>query len=285
MSLNLSTVYVDWVKLDGRIISGKRKSPIYILISLNKRKGLVWLERMPNCQPLTVMFTAMKSFREFNEGHRCRIHQVVTDSKKEFCAKKYKSKHPFERLLLEMGFLHGVRRLFPLCLLKFEQILFISLNDEGVFETLEEFDSYLLDFVTYYNHPEIINIFSEYPNYKDFDFYKAGVGENLTNTLAACQYIIKQKKSRYFKRSKKSSEPSDSDTSKLSVYDGNFNPLPDYENQMNDSFYLDAYDSLESEQSDFEVTKQRTFRRFLSKERERKLKEKQNNQLQDQDFY
>ncbi len=277
MSGNLKTVYVDWIKLNAGLIANEPKKELYLLIVLNTGRKLVWMDRMPNIQPLTIMFSAIRSFQAYSDIHQMSIQHVVTYLKKEFYVRRHKSRHPFERLLNEMDISHGIRRSQSTFLTKFQKVLSVSLQDEGPFQNVDDFDAHLVDFMTYYNHPEVVNVFSSDSKWSDFDFYETSIGEHLTKMLISYENKMKQKEvtSRRKRRSKNNPE----NNGDLAVYDDDFNPVTDWKEETKVQY--ETYEDF-NEKYDFEVTKKRQFLRFQPK---RSVKEYMKNERTNKDDY
>jgi hypothetical protein len=99
--------HIDTHYLSKYVIRGKL-SKLYLLGVMDDYSRLVWVEVMEDNKALTTMFGAIKCFNALREHYNVVFEEVLSDNGSEFGNRllKQKDKHPFERLLIEMGVKH-----------------------------------------------------------------------------------------------------------------------------------------------------------------------------------
>ena len=183
MTKHVGYVYVDWVKIEAGILEEEPNREIYILIVLSYNKSFVWLERMNDSQPLTLLFSVMRAFQAFLDVHHIEIKAVITDKKPSLYVSYHRKMHAFERVLIESKIKHIAKDLMDDRMIKFEQILHTSLLEEGPYCNREDFETYLVDFMSYYNHPDISQLFPENEVLTDLDVDEEAISAKLEQLL------------------------------------------------------------------------------------------------------
>ncbi len=192
MTKDIGHVYVDWVKIEAGILEEDPKKEIYILIVLSCNDSFVWLERMNDSNPLTLLFSAMRAFQAFLEVHHIEIQHVITDKKPTLYVASHRKMHPFERLLIESKIKHEVKEIMSERMVKFEQMLHTSLLEEGPYCNKDDFETYLVDFMSYYNHPDITQLFPENEVLTDLDVNEEAISEKLEQLIGNIEYEYEQ---------------------------------------------------------------------------------------------
>lgn len=142
--------------------------PKSLLLNEDKRYYLVgvvddctriaWCEIVPDITSLTVMFATMRCFQMIQKQYSIQFKEVMTDNGPEFGQgkeKKNQMSNPFKRMLKEMGLKHRfIRPYHPQTNGKIERFWRTVEEDiiEGTtFESLEEFEKDLFEYMIYYN--------------------------------------------------------------------------------------------------------------------------------------
>ena len=119
---------------------------------------LTWVEVTKDLTALTVMFASLKALNILTMEYDIRFQEILSDNGSEFGQKtsKSKQKHPFERLLMEMGIKHRyIKPYRPQTNGKVER--FWKTIEEDVlqgtwFESYEHLQKELTEYLYYYNH-------------------------------------------------------------------------------------------------------------------------------------
>ena len=118
---------------------------------------LMWAELLESSDSLSVMFGAMRCFKELKQLYGVQFTEVLTDNGKEFGGADLadKSKHPFERLLMEMGIRHRYTQFYRTQTNGKVERLWRSLEEDLLqdtdFDSIEDLREELLKYVLYYN--------------------------------------------------------------------------------------------------------------------------------------
>jgi len=151
--------HIDTHYLAKGIVAGD-SSRYYLLGVIDACTRLAWVEIIQDLSALTVMFATLKSLNMLSMEYQVKFAEMLSDNGPEFGRKTTKAaskaKHPFERLLLEMGIKHRyIRPYRPQTNGKIER--FWKTIEEDVFSEMC-FDSYehlqkeLTEYIYYYNH-------------------------------------------------------------------------------------------------------------------------------------
>ncbi len=130
----------------------------YLVCVVDSCSRIAWAEIVDDIQSLTVMFATMRCFNILLEHYQIRFCEVLTDNGAEFGtrASKNKKRHPFERMLLEMGIKHRYTRPYrPQTNGKVERFWRTIEEDllaETTFDSLDDLKKELVHYLYYYNH-------------------------------------------------------------------------------------------------------------------------------------
>lgn len=149
--------HIDAHYLSKYIIRGK-VSKLYLLGLMDDYSRLVWVELMEDNKALTTMFGAIKCFNALKQYYNIVFEEILSDNGSEFGNRltKQKDKHPFERLLIEMGIKHRYTQPYrPQTNGKIERFWrtieeqFLAGTD---FDSKEELKKELVEYLYYFNH-------------------------------------------------------------------------------------------------------------------------------------
>jgi hypothetical protein len=149
--------HIDMHHLSKSIIQGENKKR-YIVCVIDDCTRLAWAEIVEDIKALTVMFATLKCLNMLADRYDIRFKDVLTDNGPEFGMKTSKNKlaHPFERMLMELEIKHRYTRPYrPQTNGKVERFwrtLQEDLLDETFFDTLQELQEELWQYLYYYNH-------------------------------------------------------------------------------------------------------------------------------------
>ncbi len=175
MSKSDRQVYVDWFKVDSSVFPNDFEQGVFTLIVLSTTNNFVWLERIEDTTSLTLMFGLLKSFQAYKDIFHIEIETVITDKKEELCSSTSKRMHPVERLMIETNVQHHIVRSDATAkMTQFKHLFNKSIMEEGPYVDLNDFETYLVDFMAYYNHPDITELLST-------DIDKSAVSENIVS--------------------------------------------------------------------------------------------------------
>ena len=130
----------------------------YLVCLIDDYSRLAWAEVVEDIRALTVMFATMRCFKIFGEHYQIQFEEILTDNGPEFGPKQStnKDRHPFERLLMEMQVKHRYTRPYrPQTNGKVERFWRTLKEDliEGTyFESVDQFNEELIQYLAYYNH-------------------------------------------------------------------------------------------------------------------------------------
>lgn len=149
--------HIDTYYLSKYIITDK-VSKLYMVAVMDDYSRVTWAEVVEGIDALNVMFGAMRCFMMLKSYYAIQFEEVLTDNGSEFGnrAVKNKDKHPFERLLKEMGIKHrNTQPYHPQTNGKIERFwktLHEDLIEDTDFSSLEELKEELFQYLAYYNH-------------------------------------------------------------------------------------------------------------------------------------
>ena len=89
----------------SRYVIRRKVHKLYVMAVVDDYSRLMWAELLTSPDSVSVMFSVMRCFTELRQLYGVQFTEVLTDNGKEFGGADLtdKSKHPFERLLMEMG--------------------------------------------------------------------------------------------------------------------------------------------------------------------------------------
>jgi len=130
---------------------------LYLVCVIDSCTRIAWAEVAEDIRSLTVMFAALKCFNMIADQYDIRFAEVLSDNGPEFGKRvsSDKSKHPFERLLMELDIKHRYTRPYrPQTNGKVER--FWRTIEEDVFEdttfdSLDHIKDEVLQYMVYYN--------------------------------------------------------------------------------------------------------------------------------------
>ena len=148
--------HVDTHHLSKDLVVGDRKRR-YLVSLVDSCTRIAWVEMVEDIQSLTVMFAVWRIMSILKVNYDIQFQEILTDNGPEFGTKesKKKSRHPFERLLAEMGVKHRYTKPYrPQTNGKVERF-WRTLNEDLIegttFENEEEFKKELEQYIYYYN--------------------------------------------------------------------------------------------------------------------------------------
>ena len=146
--------HLDCHHLSKDLILGSRQR-YYLVSLLDSCTRLAWAEVVDDIKSLSVMFAALKSINLMNVEYGVRFEAILTDNGSEVASHGKKDRHPFERMLLELGIKHRYTRPYrPQTNGKVERFwrtLNEDLLEETTFESVEELKDELMQYLLYYN--------------------------------------------------------------------------------------------------------------------------------------
>lgn len=149
--------HIDTYYLSKYILSGE-VSKLYVVAVMDDYSRVTWAEVVEGIDSLNVMFGAMRCFMMLKSGYGIQFEEVLTDNGSEFGNRsvKNKARHPFERLLQEMGIKHRNTQPYrPQTNGKIERFwktLYEDLIEDTTFNSLGELKEELFHYLAYYNH-------------------------------------------------------------------------------------------------------------------------------------
>lgn len=149
--------HIDAHYLSKYVIRGQ-VSKLYLVGIIDDYSRVVWAELMDDNKALTTMFGAIKCFNALREHYNIVFEEVLSDNGSEFGNRqsKQKEKHPFERLLIEMGVKHRYTKPYrPQTNGKIERF-WRSIEEELLegtdFDSKEELKKELVQYLYYFNN-------------------------------------------------------------------------------------------------------------------------------------
>ena len=131
---------------------------LYLVGVIDSCTRLAWVEITSDIKAISIMFSAMRCFKQFSDNYNIKFAEALTDNGPEFGPRHSKNKehHPFERLLIEMGIKHRyIRPYRPQTNGKIERFwrtIEDDLLQSTYFESIEQLQEELLQYLYYYNH-------------------------------------------------------------------------------------------------------------------------------------
>jgi hypothetical protein len=149
---------IDAHYLPKGLLIGQEKRKLFLVAVLDSASRITWCEVVEDLQALTVMFCVLRCFNHMVDRYDIRFAEVLTDNGPEFGAgkgKNNKHSHPFERMLKEMEIKHRYTRPYrPQTNGKVERFwrtIEEDLISEATYDSLEEFETELVQYLLYYN--------------------------------------------------------------------------------------------------------------------------------------
>ena len=149
--------HIDTYYLSKYIITDQI-SKLYVVAVMDDYSRITWAEIIEGIDSLNVMFGAMRCFMMLKSYYGIQFEEVLSDNGSEFGnrATKNKDKHPFERLLKEMGIKHlNTQPYRPQTNGKIERFwktMYEDLIEDTDFDSVEELKEELFKYLAYYNH-------------------------------------------------------------------------------------------------------------------------------------
>ena len=127
----------------------------YLLCLMDDCSRIAWAEVMEDLTALTTMFNALKCINLLNAEYHIQFEAILSDNGSEFASPRHPHKHPFERMLIELGVKHRYTRPYrPQTNGKVERF-WRTLNDDLIegttFDSLQHFKDELQQYLLYYN--------------------------------------------------------------------------------------------------------------------------------------
>ena len=148
--------HIDCHHLSKNIIRGQRRN-LYLLCVLDDYSRLAWAQVMEDITSLTVMFTAMHCMQALKREFGIQFEELIADNGPEFgpSTSTNKRQHAFERMLMETGIKRRYMKPYhPQTNGKVERFwrtLKEDLIEETDFDSLQELEDELLQYLIYYN--------------------------------------------------------------------------------------------------------------------------------------
>ncbi len=134
------------------------KERLYLIAIVDDATRIAWVEIIPNLKALTTTFSTLRILNYFDQVHQIKFKELLSDNGAEFGGKKLKKpeEHPFERMLMEVGIKHRYTRPYrPQTNGKIERFwktIETELLEDTVFDSLEELQKELSQYLYYYNY-------------------------------------------------------------------------------------------------------------------------------------
>ena len=149
--------HIDTYYLSKYIVAGE-VSKLYVVAVMDDYSRVTWAEVIEGIDSLNVMFGAMRCFMMLKSSYGIQFEEMLSDNGSEFGNRsvKDKTKHPFERLLTEMGIKHRNTKPYrPQTNGKIERFwktLYEELIEDTDFSSVDELKEELFHYLAYYNH-------------------------------------------------------------------------------------------------------------------------------------
>ncbi|MBS1530726.1 MAG: transposase family protein [Bacteroidetes bacterium] len=149
--------HIDCHHLSKNVIRGQNQK-LYLLCLLDDYSRLAWAEVNEDITALTTMFSAMRGISALRNQYGIVFEEIIADNGPEFGTAQslQKHNHPFERMLIEVGIKRRYTRPYrPQTNGKVERFwrtLQEDLIHETDFDSLEELQNELVQYLYYYNH-------------------------------------------------------------------------------------------------------------------------------------
>lgn len=148
--------HIDCHHLTRSIIKNENNK-LYLVCVIDDYSRIAWAELTTDVTSLTVMFATLKCFNYISNQYQIKFSEVLTDNGPEFGTRSIlvKEKHPFERMLIEMGIRHRYTRPYrPQTNGKVER-LWRTIEDDMLrdtfYDSVEELKQELVNYLVYYN--------------------------------------------------------------------------------------------------------------------------------------
>jgi len=149
--------HIDCHHLSKNVIRGQNRK-LYLLCLLDDYSRLAWAEVNEDITALTTMFSAMRGISALRNQYGIVFEEIIADNGPEFGTAQslQKHNHPFERMLVEVGIKRRYTRPYrPQTNGKVERFwrtLQEDLIHDTDFDSLEELQDELAQYLYYYNH-------------------------------------------------------------------------------------------------------------------------------------
>lgn len=148
--------HIDCHHLSKTIIRGQHRK-LYMLCVPDDYSRVAWAEVIEDITALTTMFAALRCMRMIREKFGIQFEEIIADNGPEFgpAVSQNKRNHPFERMLMETGikrrYIKPYRPQTNGKVERFWRTLKEDLIEETDFDSLEELEDELLQYLIYYN--------------------------------------------------------------------------------------------------------------------------------------
>jgi len=127
----------------------------YLVGIIDDASRITWVKLIDNKTALTVMFGTLDILNMLRSYAQIEFKELLSDNGSEFKGEKDKTKHPFERLLIELDIKHIYTRPYrPQTNGKIERFwktLFIEMIEDTDYDNRNEFEKTLMEYMVYYN--------------------------------------------------------------------------------------------------------------------------------------
>lgn len=134
------------------------KNRLFLVCVIDSCSRIAWAEIVEDIQSLTIMFATLKSFNIISDHFNIKFAEILSDNGPEFGPRdsKRKEKHPFERMLMELGIKHRyIRPYRPQTNGKVERFWRTIEDDllrDTYFDSIDELKEELIQYLWYYNY-------------------------------------------------------------------------------------------------------------------------------------
>ena len=149
--------HIDTHHLSKCLIEGESRKR-YLVCVIDACTRIAWAEVVDDLKALTVMFALLRCLNIISDRYNIRFKEVLTDNGPEMGVKTSmkKAEHPTERMLIELGIKHRyIRPYRPQTNGKVERFWRTIEDDllrETTFDSAEQLNEELLQYLYYYNH-------------------------------------------------------------------------------------------------------------------------------------
>lgn len=150
--------HIDCHYLPKWIISWDFKTKYYLLALMDDYTRIVEVQIIKRLKSLDVMFATLKIINFLNNTYNIKFEEILSDNWPEFWIKtsSKKEEHPFERMLIELWIKHRYTKAYrPQTNWKIERFwrtIEEDLISETSFDSYEEFEKELYEYVYYFNN-------------------------------------------------------------------------------------------------------------------------------------
>jgi transposase InsO family protein len=148
--------HIDCHHLSKTIIRGQHRK-LYLLCVIDDYSRVAFAEVIEDITALTVMFAALRCMRMIREKFGIQFEEIIADNGPEFgpAVSQNKRNHPFERMLMETGikrrYIQPYRPQTNGKVERFWRTLKEDLIEETDFDSLQELEDELIQYLVYYN--------------------------------------------------------------------------------------------------------------------------------------